>query len=177
MARVFKPEPIVLFGDPVLRQKAQPVTVFHKNLQNKVDIMETTLRLHGGGAAIAAPQIALPKRIVVIRYMGEYLEMINPVMLESSGALDDLEGCLSLPGYIGKVTRAASVTVEFADRFGKLQTVTRENEMARCIQHEMDHLDGILYIDRMTEDFLIDTADDSKFPLEEARKIAGKTNV
>lgn len=145
-----KTEPIVQFGDSNLRVNCSIVTVFHKGLHDKIDLMSNTLRKHGGGAALAAPQIALLKRIVVINYLNEYYELINPVITEKSGEIIDTEGCLSLPDYWGNVKRYKNLTVEYQDRFGVKHVTDVEDKMARCFQHEIDHLDGILFIDRMT---------------------------
>ena len=104
---------IIELGDPVLREKSKPVTVFHKNMRKKVDTIKETLFRHDGAAALAAPQISLLKRMTVIDYMDEYLELINPEIIESSGKSYGEEGCLSVPGFFGMVERAATVTVIF----------------------------------------------------------------
>jgi peptide deformylase len=145
---------IVLFGDPALRVKAMPVTAFHKKLHRTIDAMRTVLSSRDDGAALAATQVAIPRRIVVIDYLDEYLEMLNPEITASSGESEDFEGCLSLPGFSGRVKRAESVTVSFRDRDGNPRTIARDGRMARCIQHEIDHLDGILFIDRMEDEFV-----------------------
>jgi len=149
-----KKERIIFFGNPVLRDKAKPVTAFHKKLHALVDVMKFTLLNEDGAAAIAANQVSVLKRITVINYMDEYLELINPEIISSSGENVDSEGCLSLPGYSGNVRRAETVTVKFQDRNGKERTIERSGRMARCLQHEIDHLDGILFIDRMEEPFV-----------------------
>ena len=146
-----KKEKILEFGDPVLREKSKPVTVFHKKLHMLIDNMKFTLLNQDDGAALAANQVGILKRITVINYMDEYIEMINPEILSSSGEITDSEGCLSLPGYFGNVKRAENVKVKYQDRFGKETIIERSGPMARCIQHEIDHLDGILFIDRMKD--------------------------
>jgi len=168
---------IILFGNPALRETSSPVTVFHKKLHRKIDTIKKILFEHGGGAALAAPQIALLKRITVINYMGEYFECINPSILEQSGKTIDYEGCLSLPGYTGRVERAKTVTVSFQDRNGKERVITRSDEMARCFQHEIDHLNGILYIDRMTDEFLINIDNNTKLPVNEILSLAPVRNM
>jgi peptide deformylase len=150
-----KTKPIVLFGDNFLRTVCKPVGVFHKGLHEKLDIMANTLRKHGGGAALAAPQIALLKNIIVIDYLGEYFELINPVITETTGEVLGYEGCLSLPNYVGRVNRYQKIKVKYQNRFGDFLEVEPENEMARCFQHEIDHLNGILYIDRMMDEFVL----------------------
>lgn len=126
--------------------------VFHKGLHQKIDSIASTLKSHAGGAALAAPQVSLLKRIVVIDYMGEYYEFINPEITFKSGEETDYEGCLSLPGYFGKVKRYGYVQVKYQDRNGHYHDTEASGQMARCFQHEIDHLDGILYIDRMEDD-------------------------
>lgn len=149
-----KKEPIVLFGSEVLRQQAQSVTVFHKKLQAQIDTIKYTLEKSGNGAALAANQIGILKRIIVINYMNEYFEMVNPEILEMYGEITGMEGCLSLPGFSGLVKRAETVKVKYQDRNGVELIIERSGPMARCLQHEIDHLNGILYIDRMTDEFV-----------------------
>ncbi len=162
-----KTEPIVLFGDMSLRTGSKPVEVFHKGLHQKIDIMAYTLRKHGGGAALAAPQIALLKNIIVIDYLGKYYELINPAITETSGEVIDYEGCLSLPNYLGRVKRYQKIKVKYQNRFGDFLEVEPENEMARCFQHEIDHLNGILYIDRMTDEYVFDNDFKEKIPVKQ----------
>ena len=162
-----KPKPIVLFGDSSLRTKCKPVEVFHKGLHQKIDVMAYTLRKHGGGAALAAPQISLLKNIVVVDYLGEYYELINPVILEGNGEVLDYEGCLSLPNYVGRVQRYQKIKVKYQNRYGDLFEVAPENEMARCFQHEIDHLNGILYIDKMTDEYVINNDTHEKISVKD----------
>lgn len=164
---------ILLFGEPALRQKAKPVTVFHRKLQNTIDSMADTLKRREDGAAVAAPQLGILKRIVVIDYEGEYLELINPEITASSGEQTDYEGCLSLPGYFGRVKRFEKVSVKYLDRCGKEHQIERSGKMARCLQHEIDHLDGILFVDRMTDEYLINSDDDEKISVDSVLAAAG----
>ncbi|MGE5398984.1 MAG: peptide deformylase [Ignavibacteriales bacterium] len=167
---------IVLFGDPVLREVAKPVTVFHHKLHALIDSMAGTLFRRDDGAALAAPQVGVLKRIVVIDYENEYLELINPEITASGGKQKGFEGCLSYPGYIGSVPRFETVTVKFQDRDGNEHIIERSGNMARCLQHEIDHLDGVLFIDRMDEDFLTHSDTDEEVSLEAALGLAnGKT--
>lgn len=161
-----KTEPIINFGNKDLRQICKKVNVFHKSLHNKIDIMANTLHKNGGGAALAAPQISLLKRIIVIDYLGEYYELINPVILSTFGSVVDYEGCLSLPNFIGKVKRYQKIKVSYQDRFGEQIEVEVENEIARCFQHEIDHLDGILYIDRMTDKYILNQETNEKMEVK-----------
>ncbi|MBU9917942.1 MAG: peptide deformylase [Fusobacteriaceae bacterium] len=145
---------IILFGNATLRNESQSVIEFDKKLIDTVDLIANTLKNQKYAAALAAPQIAINKKITVINYCGEYLELINPEILESKGEKVGYEGCLSLPGFIGKVKRAESIIVKYQDRYGAENIIERTGDMARCIQHEIDHFDGILYIDRVSEEFL-----------------------
>ncbi len=163
---------IVTFGNPVLRQKAKPVTVFHKKLHSLIDSIAETLAAEENSAALAANQVDILKRIVVIDYLNEYIELINPEILESSGSQTDYEGCLSFPSYVGKVTRANFVKVKYVDRFGKENIIEREGKLARCLQHEIDHLDGILYVDHVKEEYLFHSETDDKISLNEVKELA-----
>ncbi|WP_020613976.1 peptide deformylase [Sediminispirochaeta bajacaliforniensis] len=160
MSRNKKIETIIRFGDPRLRVVCSEVAVFHKGLHDKIDCIARTLHEHGGGAALAAPQIALLKQIVVIDYLGEYYELINPRIVEASGSSIDYEGCLSLPGFWGQVERHQRIKVSYQDRFGELHSVDAHDRMARCFQHEIDHLSGVLFIDRMSDEYVFN--DDTK---------------
>ena len=162
---------IIHFGDPVLRQKAEPVKVFHKKLHGVVDTIKNTLLDTDYAAALAANQVSILKSITVIDYCDEYFEMINPEIIASSGESTGFEGCLSLPGYSGKVKRAENVTVKYQDRHGKENTIERGGAMARCIQHELDHLNGILYIDRMVEDFVTHDDKGTKLSVKDLQRL------
>ncbi len=163
---------IIEFGNPLLREKAKPVTVFHKKLNLLIDSLAETLYSSDDGAALAATQVAEMKRITVIDYENEYFEMVNPEIIESSGEQTDKEGCLSFPGYYGMVKRFDKIKVRYQDRTGAEHIIERSGKMARCIQHEVDHLDGILFIDRMVEDTLVHNETKEKISLETALKIA-----
>ncbi|HPB83858.1 MAG TPA: peptide deformylase [Spirochaetota bacterium] len=162
---------IIHFGDPVLRQKAEPVAVFHKKLYAVVDTIKNTLLDTDYAAALAANQVSILKQITVIDYCDEYFEMINPEILESSGVNIGYEGCLSFPGFSGKVKRFENVTVRFFDRYGDEKIIQRSGSMARCIQHELDHLNGILYIDRMVEDFVTHDENNTKLYVADLQQL------
>lgn len=164
---------IILFGDPVLREEAKPVTVYHSKLHALIDSMTVALDKRDDGAALAANQVGVLKRISVIDYEDEYIEMINPEIIESSGEITEREGCLSYPGYFGMVPRAETVKVKYCDREGKEITIERSGKMARCIQHEIDHLNGILFIDRMNEKTLLNTETDEEIDVETAYNLVG----
>jgi peptide deformylase len=162
---------ILLIGEPALREKAKRVTVFHKKLHAQIDAMVETLDAREDGAALAATQVGIMKRIVVINYRGEYFEMINPDIISTEGIETDSEGCLSLPGLVGNVPRAITVKVKYQDRFGVEHIVERSGALARCFQHEVDHLDGIMYIDRMEVDELTHLLSGNKLTIEEAVRL------
>jgi peptide deformylase len=168
---------VITFGNPVLRETSKPVAVFHKKIHALIDNMKHTLLTRGDGAALAAPQVAELKRITVINYMDEYFEMVNPEITAFSGENIDFEGCLSFPGFSGNVKRAETVKVKYQDRNGIEKTIERSGRMARCIQHEIDHLDGILFIDRMDEKFVYNDEDNSKVAVKDILKIAPRKNT
>lgn len=134
-------------GDPVLKKICAPVEKIDKRLRNFLDDMAETMYA-SEGVGIAAPQVGKSIRAVVIdvdkknRY-----DLINPVITFREGTVIDEEGCLSCPNLFGDVERAAKVRVEYTSRFGKKKTLEAEGLLARCIQHELDHLDGQLFID------------------------------
>ena len=161
-----KIEPIIHFGNPKLRVNCQKIKIFHKGLHDKINIIANTLKKHGSGAALAAPQISILKQITVIDYLGVYYEVINPEIIDASGEIIDYEGCLSLPDFAGKVKRYQKIKVKFQDRFGNSKIVEVENEMARCFQHEIDHLNGILYIDRMSDEYVFNHETNEKMSVK-----------
>ncbi len=161
---------ILEIGDPALRKKAKHVTVFHKKLHSIIDSLIAALDDREDGAALAATQVGIMKRIVVVDYKNEFFEMVNPVIISAEGLESDTEGCLSLPGLSGIVPRALTVKVKYQDRNGVEQIVERSDALARCFQHEIDHLDGILYIDRMEEEFVKRVDSEIQLSVEELKK-------
>ena len=157
---------ILQVGDPLLRQKARPVTVFHKKLHSAIDSMAETLYSSGNGAALAANQVGILKQIIVIDYEEEYLELLNPVILECSGEQTDQEGCLSFTGLYGNVKRFNYIKIKYCDRYGEEHILEKKGKMSRCIQHEIDHLNGILFIDRMEEELLDNIITNKKVELK-----------
>lgn len=133
--------------DPVLRKVSKPVRNIDANLEELLDDMKETL-IKANGVGLAAPQVGILKRAVIIMLNGMYFEMINPEIIDSEGTQCGDEGCLSSPGIFKKVTRANKVTVRAFDRYGFEFTLTGEDLLARAIQHECDHLDGILFLDK-----------------------------
>lgn len=133
--------------DPTLRKISRKVDVITPRIQILLDDMIATMH-KAGGVGLAAPQVGVLRRIVVVETEpGEIYELINPVIIESSGSQTGHEGCLSLPGKWGICTRANYVTVEATNRKGERFRVTGKGLLARAFQHELDHLDGVLYPD------------------------------
>ena len=134
-------------GDTALRLKSRPVTDINNRILTLLDDMTDTMR-HADGVGLAAPQIGVLRRVVVIECEpGNVLELINPVIVEKSGKQHELEGCLSVPGRQGYTDRPMHVKVEALNRNGEKITLESEGLLARAFCHEIDHLDGILYID------------------------------
>ncbi len=135
-------------GDPVLKEVCAPVEKIDKQLKKLMDDMAETM-YQNDGVGLAAPQIGKSIRLVVIDCQDDHglIELINPVITFREGTALDTEGCLSVPNIFGEVERAAKVKVEFLNRRGKKQHLTATGLLARCIQHELDHLEGQLFID------------------------------
>lgn len=134
-------------GDTVLKEICQPVVKIDNKIRRLLDDMAETM-YEANGVGLAAPQVGITIRVVVIDVGNGLLELINPVIVEREGTATDTEGCLSIPDIFGEVERSSKVTVEFTNRRNKKQKITGEGLLARCFQHELDHLDGVLFIDR-----------------------------
>jgi peptide deformylase len=139
-------KPIVLLGDPRLRLKGEPVDSFGKYLHELLDDLAHTMR-HAPGVGLAAPQLGEAKRACVVEVENRLYELVNPKIVRTDGDDRDLEGCLSIPGYVAYVTRREKVWVVAQDRHGKKFKVAGSGLLGRALQHELDHLDGKLYID------------------------------
>lgn len=138
---------IVTEGDPILNKVCHPVTKFDDKLWSLLDDMRETL-LDSNGVGLAAPQIGILRRVVlVINGQDEILELINPTIIHTAGEQEDMEGCLSVPGKWGFVTRPLVVRVRAQDRNGNWFEVEDEGLTARCFCHELDHLDGHLFVE------------------------------
>lgn len=133
--------------DEVLRKKCKPIKEITPSLLTLLDDMADTM-YEANGVGLAAPQVGILKRAVVIDVGEGLVELINPVILETSGSQIDDEGCLSVPGKYAPVERPNYVKVEAMDREGNRFTIEGEALMARALCHEIDHLDGVLYIDK-----------------------------
>jgi peptide deformylase len=138
---------IVKLGDPVLREVAKKVPKITPNIIKLLENMKDTL-YEARGVGLAAPQIGISKRVVVIDIGEGLLELINPVIVAQEGKEVDTEGCLSIPGVEAEVLRAEKVTVEAQNRNGEKFTISGKGLLARALQHEIDHLNGILFIDK-----------------------------
>jgi len=141
-------QPIRLFGDPVLRSRATAVTTFDKELQRLVQDLTDTM-LEAPGAGLAAPQIGVGLRVFTWYVDDELGHLVNPTLELSEEVQDGLEGCLSLPELTYECKRAMSVVAHGFDMYGEPVTIQGSELLARAIQHETDHLDGILFIDKL----------------------------
>ncbi len=140
--------PILVVGNPVLHQKAKRVSQVDRAIQRLIDDMIETMRA-APGVGLAGPQVGLPLRLAVIEVDDEVTVIVNPEITKLVGEVELDEGCLSVPGFWGTVKRAEKVTVKAKDRNGKDFRITAEGLLAQALQHEIDHLDGMLYVDRM----------------------------
>ncbi len=131
---------------PILRERAKKVTQFDASLHRLLDDMIETMR-DAPGIGLAANQLGVPLQVAVIELEDRVTELINPQIVRASGEVVDWEGCLSIPGFVAEVRRHAKVTVKAKDRHGKEFRVKGEELFARALEHEIDHLNGILYID------------------------------
>lgn len=134
-------------GTPSLREKSEPVTKINKQVINLLDDMIDTMNSYDA-VGLAAPQIGVNKRIIIVNPGSGLVELINPVISKCEGEYIDREGCLSVEKYQGDVVRYQSVFVEGLTRTGKRIRFTARDLLARAIQHEIDHLEGILFVDR-----------------------------
>ena len=136
-------------GDPVLREHAAPVKRFDETLARLVEDMFETM-YHYNGVGLAAPQIAIPKRIIVLDAGdGERQALINPKIVQAEGNEIDVEGCLSVPGVYGEVERYSQIRVSAQDVKGEFLEIEAADFLARVLQHELDHLEGVLFVDKV----------------------------
>jgi peptide deformylase len=146
---------LVLYGDPVLRRTAKPVTAFDDELRDLVEEMFEIMYAEEG-VGLAAPQVGDSRRVFIIEIPeddeseGVQVVMVNPVVQVKSGSVVAEEGCLSIPGIREKVERAEALRVTFQDLDGEARELEAEGFLARAIQHEQDHLDGVLFVDRLS---------------------------
>ena len=155
-------------GDPLLRKKSRPVEVIDDKIKQLIDDMYETMKKADDGIGIAAPQVGVLKRIIVIDLGeegdGQVYKLINPVILKQKGEQLCREGCLSVPGMTGDVVRPKEVVVEALNENGEKIKIKAKDLLAVCLSHEIDHLEGILFIDKATEVYDADeeTEDESK---------------
>jgi peptide deformylase len=148
-------KPLIILPDPLLRQQSKPVETVDSEIQRLADDMLETM-YDAPGIGLAAIQIGVPRRMLVIDLSRDDEEnkpqvFINPEILKVSDEVSTYEeGCLSIPDYYAEVERPASLTVGYVDRDGKQQTVEADGLLATCLQHEVDHLNGVLFIDHIS---------------------------
>jgi len=139
------------YGDPVLRRRAKPVEAVTAELRGLIDDMVETMRAESG-IGLAAPQVGVPVRLMVVaegESRTQARALVNPVIVDRGGSVTAEEGCLSLPGVFAPVTRSAWVRLEARDADGVPVELTARGLKARVFQHELDHLDGVLFIDHL----------------------------
>lgn len=136
------------YPDPILKKAADKVLRFNDGLWDFIRAL-TKKMLEADGAGLAAPQVGMSKRIFVVNIGGEPMVFVNPKIFDKSGKQVEAEGCLSLPGLEAKVRRAKSLRCCFLDEKGEAQEIKADGLLARVIQHENDHLDGVLFVDRL----------------------------
>lgn len=149
-------------GDPILRKKSRKVEVIDEDLHRLIDDMYETM-YEAQGVGLAAVQIGKLKQLIVIDdYEGAKIVLINPERVAEEGSSEALEGCLSVPERVGKVKRFEKIKINYTDRDGEEKTMEAEDFLARIIQHEMDHLEGILYTDLTDEMYDVEGSKESE---------------
>lgn len=142
--------PIRTVPDPILRQKTKRIRTIDKSIKKLIADMQETLHAQEGRVGLAAPQIGVSLRATVIGMPDEEdIILINPEIVRKKGERSVTEGCLSIPGYIGQIMRATSVTAKGQDINGKEIRIKAEELLAQALEHEIDHLDGVLYVDHL----------------------------
>lgn len=137
-------------GDPILRKKSRKIENINKRIINLLEDMEETMR-YANGIGLAAPQVGILRRVVVIDIGDGVLKIINPEIKEVEGEVVDIEGCLSVPGLSGTVNRPEKLKLHYTNENNEEMELEAEGLLARAICHEIDHLDGILYTDKVIE--------------------------
>ena len=137
--------------DDILRKRSKAVEKIDVKILELLKDMADTMYNTDNGAGLAAPQVGILKRLVVIDMGDGLVNLINPELVEANGSQEVIEGCLSVPGKWGKLTRPAEVKVKALNEEGKEVFISGEGDLAKCLCHELDHLDGVLFIDKVTE--------------------------
>ena len=147
---------VLTYPDPLLKQLSQPVTEFNRELAEFADHLIETMQAGPGGVGIAAPQVGNLQRVIIVDASSRpecnphgLLVLVNPEISKWKGMVKGREGCLSVPDFTGKVIRAEAITLQAHDLSGKAVTYNMTGYEARVVQHEIDHLDGLLFIDRV----------------------------
>ncbi|MDN5301714.1 MAG: peptide deformylase [Thermoanaerobacteraceae bacterium] len=136
------------YGDEILRKKAKNINAFDDNLKMLIEDMVETMK-DADGVGLAAPQIGVLRKVVVIDVGEGLIELVNPEIIFEEGKTVEVEGCLSIPGVYGEVARPQKVKVKAMDRYGYKILIEGENLLARALCHEIDHLSGILFVDKV----------------------------
>lgn len=165
---------IVPFGESILRKKAKPIEGITPKIAKLLDDMAETLYASEGRAGLAAPQVGILRRAIVMDCGDGLIELINPEIVETSGEQEGPEACLSYPGYHGYVKRAEYVKITTMNRQGETIELEGEGFLARCIQHEIDHLNGVLFVDRVQEPWLYDDQTQAKISLLDVVKLTNQ---
>ncbi len=152
---------LVLEGDPLLRKTSRTVDEITPRIIKLLDDMADTMYYGGRGIGIAAPQVGVLRRVFIVDVGDEHglIEFINPEILEASGSQTDNEGCLSVPGKTCEVERPSHIKVKATDRNGNEFELEADGLLARCICHENDHLNGVLFIDKSVDGKIYNTSD------------------
>ena len=140
-----------MYNDEILKKRCKEVSSIDGKVKQLLEDMQDTLDTKPDAAGIAACQVGSLKRVVVIRTENGVLKMVNPKIVAEEGAQECLEGCLSFPGRVGKTNRPQKVTVQALDENGEEFTIEGEGELAKCFCHEIDHLDGKVFVDQVIE--------------------------
>ncbi|MDF2905427.1 MAG: def2 [Herbinix sp.] len=140
-------------NDEILRKRCKEVPIIDDKIKQILDDMMDTLHQTENGAALAANQVGILKRLVVIDYFDYYLKLVNPIIVGYSGVQECIEGCLSFPDRIVKTIRPQKVTIQAQNENGEELLITGENEMAKCFCNELEHLDGEIFLDKAISEY------------------------
>lgn len=141
---------VVIAGDPVLRRISHPVKEVNENIKKLLNNMAETM-YYAKGVGLAAPQVGISKRVIVVDIGDGLFKLVNPEIISSSGIQDGPEGCLSVPNIVGNVKRSEHIKVKALNENGDEVVIDASGYLARAFQHEIDHLNGIIFTDKATE--------------------------